>query len=108
MCRLSSSATPSAIRTKLVQLFAGTGAAGQSVVIEITEGLLLGCRFRYHGKLLEFRDAGIQAAIDDFGTGLSSLAYLKKFDIDYLKIDQSFVRDLVTDPTTWRYPRPSS
>ncbi|WP_435626262.1 EAL domain-containing protein [Candidatus Ferrigenium straubiae] len=74
------------------------GLPGQSVVIEITEGLLLDADTNITGKLLEFRDAGIQAAIDDFGTGYSSLSYLKKFDIDYLKIDQSFVRDLVSDP----------
>ena len=71
---------------------------GQSVVVEITEGLLLNAETGVTDKLLEFRDAGIQAAIDDFGTGYSSLSYLKKFDIDYLKIDQSFVRDMVTDP----------
>jgi diguanylate cyclase (GGDEF)-like protein/PAS domain S-box-containing protein len=71
---------------------------GQGMVIEITEGLLLDADAGVAEKLLEFRDAGIQAAIDDFGTGYSSLSYLKKFDIDYLKIDQSFVRDLETDP----------
>jgi diguanylate cyclase (GGDEF)-like protein/PAS domain S-box-containing protein len=74
------------------------GLSGASIVIEITEGLLLNADMQVADKLLKFRDAGIQVAIDDFGTGYSSLAYLKKFDIDYLKIDQSFVRDLATDP----------
>lgn len=71
---------------------------GKNIVIEITEGLLLNAESDIIDKLLVFRDAGIQVAIDDFGTGYSSLSYLKKFDIDYLKIDQSFVRNLATDP----------
>jgi diguanylate cyclase (GGDEF)-like protein/PAS domain S-box-containing protein len=67
---------------------------GNSIVVEITEGLLLDASVDTKNKLLGFRDAGIQVAIDDFGTGYSSLAYLQKLDIDYLKIDQAFVRDL--------------
>jgi EAL domain-containing protein (putative c-di-GMP-specific phosphodiesterase class I) len=47
--------------------------------------------------LLELRDMGIQVSLDDFGTGYSSLSYLKKFHIDTLKIDQTFIRDLTTD-----------
>jgi diguanylate cyclase (GGDEF)-like protein/PAS domain S-box-containing protein len=73
------------------------GLAGQSLVIEITEGLLLDASPAVSARLLEFRDAGMQVAIDDFGTGYSSLSYIKKFDIDYLKIDQSFVRNLTPE-----------
>ncbi|MEZ0316447.1 MAG: EAL domain-containing protein, partial [Methylophilaceae bacterium] len=70
------------------------GLSGQSVVVEITEGLLLDANEHVTDRLLEFRDAGIQVSLDDFGTGYSSLSYLKKFDIDYLKIDKSFVANL--------------
>jgi diguanylate cyclase (GGDEF)-like protein/PAS domain S-box-containing protein len=70
------------------------GLEGQAIVVEITEGLLLDASSAVTDKLLQLRDAGIQVALDDFGTGYSSLSYLKKFDIDYLKIDRSFTRNL--------------
>jgi diguanylate cyclase (GGDEF)-like protein/PAS domain S-box-containing protein len=73
------------------------GMPGQSVAIEITEGLLLHAESKIDEKLLTFRDAGIRISIDDFGTGYSSLAYLRRFDIDYLKIDRSFVQNLAFD-----------
>ncbi|MBP1205968.1 diguanylate cyclase (GGDEF)-like protein/PAS domain S-box-containing protein [Duganella sp. 1411] len=73
------------------------GLPGQSVVVEITEGLLLDANTAVSNKLLQLRDAGIQVALDDFGTGYSSLSYLKKFDIDYLKIDRSFTRNLAPE-----------
>ena len=75
----------------------GLGLPGESVVFEITEGVLVDERASVTDKLLAMRDAGIQVALDDFGTGYSSLSYLKKFDIDYLKIDQSFVQNLEND-----------
>jgi diguanylate cyclase (GGDEF)-like protein/PAS domain S-box-containing protein len=70
------------------------GIPGSSVSVEITEGLLLDASPSVTDKLLRYHDAGIKVAIDDFGTGYSSIAYLKKFEVDYLKIDQSFVRDI--------------
>lgn len=69
------------------------------VTIEITEGLLLDKHPEILEKFNAFRGIGIQIALDDFGTGYSAMSYLKKFDIDYLKIDRSFVRDIVTDPS---------
>ncbi|PWQ95853.1 EAL domain-containing protein [Leucothrix arctica] len=70
------------------------GLSGQALIVEITEGLLMESSSAVKAKLWGLRDAGIEVAIDDFGTGYSSLSYLKKFHIDYLKIDQSFVSNL--------------
>jgi diguanylate cyclase (GGDEF)-like protein len=70
---------------------------GDSLVIEITEGLLLDPSEMTQAQLHRFHDVGIQIAIDDFGTGYSSLAYIKNFSIDYIKIDQSFTRNLTPD-----------
>ena len=72
--------------------------AGKSIVVEITEGLLLDASLSVTDQLRAFRDAGVCISLDDFGTGYSSLSYLKKFDIDFLKIDQSFVRELDISP----------
>jgi diguanylate cyclase (GGDEF)-like protein/PAS domain S-box-containing protein len=77
-----------------LELMAGMKLPWQSIVIEITEGILLDADPVVDSRLTQFRQSGMQVAIDDFGTGYSSLAYLKKFDIDYLKIDQTFVRNL--------------
>ncbi|MDT8990411.1 EAL domain-containing protein [Curvibacter sp. APW13] len=70
------------------------GVSPESIVVEITEGVLMDGHAHVTDKLIQYRDCGIQVAVDDFGTGYSSLSYLRKFDIDYLKIDQSFVRNL--------------
>jgi len=73
------------------------GINGSAVIVEITEGLLMESNDVVKKKLLALRDNGIEVAIDDFGTGYSSLSYMKKFDIDYLKIDQSFIATLSPD-----------
>ena len=70
------------------------GLQARGIVVEITEGLLLDADPSVTAQLLALRDAGIEVALDDFGVGYSSLSYLQKFDIDYIKIDQSFVRNL--------------
>ena len=80
-----------------LQQLQAMGVPGQALVVEITEGLLLDANALVTDKLLQLRDAGIQVALDDFGTGYSSLSYLKKFDIDYLKIDRTFTRNLAPD-----------
>jgi len=71
---------------------------GQSIAIEITEGVLMDESQAVSDQLYALRDAGIEVSLDDFGTGYSTLSYLKRFDIDRLKIDKVFVRDLETDP----------
>jgi diguanylate cyclase (GGDEF)-like protein/PAS domain S-box-containing protein len=68
--------------------------AGNSIIVEITEGSLLRKSKRIKQRLIEFRNVGIEVSIDDFGTGFSALSYLHQFDIDYLKIDRSFIADL--------------
>ncbi len=75
------------------------GLTGSSIAVEITEGLLLDTNEDVTQQLRALRAAGIAVSLDDFGTGYSSLTYLQKFDIDFIKIDQSFVRNLKTAST---------
>ncbi len=67
------------------------------IEVEITEGSLVTDFDEMYDLLTLLRNLGLSVAIDDFGTGYSSLAYLKKLPIDSLKIDRSFVQDIVTD-----------
>ena len=73
------------------------GLDAQLLSIEITEGLLLNASDDVKRKLLQFCDAGLEVAIDDFGVGYSALSYLRRLDIDLLKIDQSFIQNLDTE-----------
>lgn len=73
-----------------------TGLAPELLEIEVTESVLLDDRGST-ATLMALNDLGIKVAIDDFGTGYSSLSYLKRFAVDTLKLDRSFVSDLTTD-----------
>jgi diguanylate cyclase (GGDEF)-like protein/PAS domain S-box-containing protein len=72
------------------------GRAGARIAVEITEGVLLDDSPGVRDKLARLQRAGVQLTIDDFGIGYSSMAYLNKFKVDFLKIDQSFVKDMLT------------
>ena len=75
-----------------------TGINPRLLELELTEGLLMENTSETSAVLEQLKIQGLQIAIDDFGTGYSSLSYLKRFPIDRLKIDRSFVRDISTDP----------
>lgn len=76
----------------------GTGANPQKLKLELTESMLLDDVEDIISKMLELKARGVVFSLDDFGTGYSSLSYLKRLPLDQLKIDQSFVRDVLTDP----------
>ena len=75
-----------------------TGLNPRYLELELTESILMQDAAASEATLHALKLMGVRLAIDDFGTGYSSLSYLKRFPIDTLKIDQSFVRDITTDP----------
>ena len=79
------------------QILQRSGLAPQLLTLEITEGLLIVEDKLIMQQLQKIKDLGVTLAIDDFGTGYSSLSYLKKFPIDTLKIDRSFIKDISID-----------
>ncbi len=83
---------------ELAGLLEATGAPGHRLKLEITESMLLEDIDHAIDNMQRLRELGIGFALDDFGTGYSSLAYLKQLPLSQLKIDQSFVRDVLNDP----------
>ena len=75
-----------------------SGANPRLLKLEITESMLAANVDDVVVKMFEIKALGVAFSLDDFGTGYSSLSYLKRLPLDQLKIDQTFVRDLMTDP----------
>ncbi|MEO8627968.1 MAG: EAL domain-containing protein, partial [Betaproteobacteria bacterium] len=76
----------------------GTGLQAKYLEVELTESILMENIDAAIGIMTQLRERGVCISLDDFGTGYSSLSYLRRFPIDTLKIDQSFVRELTSDP----------
>ncbi len=83
---------------QVLAALAGTSADANRLELELTEGLLLQDIEDTIRKMVQLKGYGVGFSLDDFGTGYSSMAYLKRLPLDQLKIDQSFVRDVLTDP----------
>jgi diguanylate cyclase (GGDEF)-like protein/PAS domain S-box-containing protein len=85
------------LKGKINAVLEDTQLPAQFLELEITESMTMDVEFAT-SSLRELKSLGVQISIDDFGTGYSSLHFLKKFPIDKLKIDRSFVRDVMCDP----------
>jgi len=85
------------LRNSIAMALAQSGLQPSYLELEITESMIMQNPERAVGILQDFRDMGMSTSIDDFGTGYSSLGYLKRFPLDALKIDRSFVKDVPGD-----------
>ncbi|HEX3464374.1 MAG TPA: EAL domain-containing protein [Candidatus Elarobacter sp.] len=87
-----------ALAAKIADILARTGLCAGHLELEITETIAMSDAALSRQILDELRRAGVRLAVDDFGTGYSSLGYLRRFPIDTLKIDKSFVREIMAEP----------
>lgn len=89
----------------VIQCLAHSGLPASRLELEITETVFLPENVQEWDKLAELRDLGVSIALDDFGTGYSSLSYLRRFPVDRVKIDISFVRDICKNEESARIVR---
>jgi len=83
---------------EVLSIIERTGANPKRLKLELTENMLVENVEDMIVKMSELKGRGVSFSLDDFGTGYSSLSYLKRLPLDQLKIDQGFVRDILTDP----------
>ena len=88
----------SAFVNDVLDILQRTGANPRRLKLELTESLLIDSVEDTVLKMVQLKNRGVGFSLDDFGIGYSSLSYLKRLPLDQLKIDQSFVRDILTDP----------
>ncbi len=81
----------------VVEILKATGLEARYLEIELTESMVMHDADKFVAMLDELKRIGVKMSVDDFGTGYSSLSYLKRFPVDRLKIDRSFVQNLMTD-----------
>jgi EAL domain-containing protein (putative c-di-GMP-specific phosphodiesterase class I) len=86
------------ITREILSLIESSQAPAERLKLELTESMLIDKTEDIIAKMHALRAHGVHFSLDDFGTGYSSLSYLKRLPLDQLKIDQSFVRDVMTDP----------
>ena len=87
------------LHATIAGILAGQRIEPRFLEIEITEGAMMQDVAAAIRSTAQLKDVGVRISLDDFGTGYSSLAYLSRFPIDVVKIDQSFVHDITTNPT---------
>ena len=90
--------SPTELEDNVVRILEQTGLPARWLELELTETVLMNATREHSDIMIRLRKLGVRIAIDDFGTGFSSFAYLRRFPVDRIKIDQNFVLHLASEP----------